>query len=436
MKAEMRSHFGVSRTKDRGPGDVGRRVCRLPGFWRWWLSLRRWGPWAWPVGPRPRSRVRTRSSRFERQRAGGSTGSMGIWTMRTDGSGQALLLEVGQTTTDPAWSPDMNPAAAGYQGKIAFIADGDVWVAQADGSGPTNLTQSPLQSAAERDPAWSPDLDPATAGYQGRIAFASNRSPCQGCPANEDVYTIAADRWRRAAAHRGTEQRPRAGLVAGRHVDRVLDQPGRSRRYPGGVGLYVMDATGQSETKIPATTADGVGTNATFPNWSPQGTRLAVNGDANHPGIRVVDPASGTIGAAAERLPERFGRRRELPGLVTAGRQDRLHATAAERAHERLRHRGDEHGRQQRGQPDTERRHARRGPRLAAGGGTGGRDCRRPSRASPSPAAAFQKATSFAVSWSSTDSGSPWAASAGGRTTCAPQRDQHERGVRRRMPGG
>ena len=129
---------------------------------------------------------------FERQRTGGSAGSMGIWTMRTDGSGQALLLEVGQSTTDPAWSPDMNPAAAGYQGKIAFIADGDVWVAQADGSGPTNLTQSPLQSAAERDPAWSPDLDPATAGYQGRIAFASNRSPCQGCPANEDVYTIAA----------------------------------------------------------------------------------------------------------------------------------------------------------------------------------------------------------------------------------------------------
>ena len=85
---------------------------------------------------------------FERHRSGGSSGSMGIWTMKADGSGQAMLLEIGQTTTDPAWSPDMNPATAGFQGKIAFIADGDVWVAQADGSRPTNLTNSPIQSSA------------------------------------------------------------------------------------------------------------------------------------------------------------------------------------------------------------------------------------------------------------------------------------------------
>ena len=186
---------------------------------------------------------------FERQRSGGSSGSMGIWTMRADGSDQALLLEVGQNTTDPAWSPDMDPAAAGYQGRIAFIADGDVWVARPDGGGPTNLTNTPAQSSAERDPAWSPDLDPATAGYQGRIAFASTRSACQGCVANEDVYTIQTTGGGelRLTEEANSDREP-AWSPDGTSIAFWTNRA-RSTGYPDGVGLYVMDVSGGNERR-------------------------------------------------------------------------------------------------------------------------------------------------------------------------------------------
>ena len=192
----------------------------------------------------------------------------------------------------------MDPAAAGYQGRIAFIADGDVWVARPDGGGPTNLTNTPAQSSAERDPAWPPDLDPATAGYQGRIAFASTAAArAKGCVANEDVYTIqttGGGELRLTEERTATESRP--GRPTGPRSPSGPTGRG-STGYPDGVGLYVMDVSGGNKRKIRATTPDGVSTNVSFPNWSPQGNRIAVNGDANHPGIRVVDPR-----------PERSGR--------------------------------------------------------------------------------------------------------------------------------
>ena len=55
-------------------------------------------------------------------------------------------------------------AFPGSQGQLAFVRAGDIWVADADGSNPTQLTTHP---AADRSPRWSPD--------GRRIAFASNR---------------------------------------------------------------------------------------------------------------------------------------------------------------------------------------------------------------------------------------------------------------------
>ena len=55
-------------------------------------------------------------------------------------------------------------ALHGQQGKLAFSKDGDIWVANPDGSNVTQLTTDP---ATDRKPSWSPD---------GRkIAFSSNR---------------------------------------------------------------------------------------------------------------------------------------------------------------------------------------------------------------------------------------------------------------------
>lgn len=56
-----------------------------------------------------------------------------------------------------AWIPQYVGPGAGATGKIAFESDRDsnidVYVMNADGSGPTNLTNNP---ASDKFPAWSP----------------------------------------------------------------------------------------------------------------------------------------------------------------------------------------------------------------------------------------------------------------------------------------
>lgn len=56
------------------------------------------------------------------------------------------------------------PAFAGHNGKIAFTKAGEIWTMNADGSNPTQLTNT---GGGNRSPRWSPDGT--------RIAFASGR---------------------------------------------------------------------------------------------------------------------------------------------------------------------------------------------------------------------------------------------------------------------
>jgi Tol biopolymer transport system component len=70
----------------------------------------------------------------------------------------------------PAWSPDGT--------KIAFVRRGDIFVMDADGSNPTNLTYS--QSMDNQGPAWSPDGT--------RIAFSS--APNAPNSTNRDIFTL------------------------------------------------------------------------------------------------------------------------------------------------------------------------------------------------------------------------------------------------------
>jgi hypothetical protein len=93
-----------------------------------------------------------------------------IDTMNSDGTGRVTVTQ----GTDPNWSPD--------GGRIAFAAtlahDGpfDLYVANADGSGRTNLTNS---SANEGQPAWSPDGT--------KIAFVTDKD------GNQEVYAMNSD---------------------------------------------------------------------------------------------------------------------------------------------------------------------------------------------------------------------------------------------------
>jgi TolB protein len=165
------------------------------------------------------------------------TGAWFLSIMDADGSHPLRLAT--SSKTRPAWSPDGT--------KIVFSRkDGDNWdiyLVGADGTGLTNLTNSP---SADLDPVWSPD------GSQ--IAFSSDRS------GDLEIYVVRVDG---------------AGLVRLTHNPGSDEQPQWS---PDGsriaflrswmpAGIYVIGPTGSNEVQI--TTGGG------NPRWSPDGARIA-----------------------------------------------------------------------------------------------------------------------------------------------------------------
>lgn len=172
---------------------------------------------------------------FVRKRAGNAD----LWVADGDGSRPTQLTRTPADEENPSWSPDGR--------RIAFSRDGWIYVLRADGLGE-------MQVARGREPDWSPDGE--------QIVFESDRD------GDSDVYVVRA---------------------AGGGLRRLTDDPSRERSPAwsplGGRIVYVSDLSGNDE--IHAVRPDGRGklrlTNAAGrdlePTWAPNGRRVVFVGD-------------------------------------------------------------------------------------------------------------------------------------------------------------
>jgi len=179
-------------------------------------------------------------------------GSMQIYAMNADGSGQTRLTYSGANDDYPRWSPNGS--------KIVFQSDRDnpesgsfdIYLMNADGSGQTRLTTHPNDDSAA---VWSPD--------GSKIAFQSARNGV-----DYQVYVMNADGSGQVNISNTTANDTQPSWSPdGAKVALASD-----RDQAGFSSIYVMNTNGSNQTRL---TFSGSGFRDEQPSWSPNGARLA-----------------------------------------------------------------------------------------------------------------------------------------------------------------
>jgi TolB protein len=171
-----------------------------------------------------------------------SDGDEEIYLIKSNGTGLTRLTTNSAADVQPAWSPD--------GGKVAFATNQDgnfeIYVMNADGQIRTRRTVAP---GVDQAPAWSPD--------GSRIAFTSDRD------GNTEIYVMNADGSNpmRLTNHPESDTDP-AWSPDGSRI-------AFSSTRDGNAEIYVMDPTGSALTRLTSNYVDDV-----QPAWSPDGTKL------------------------------------------------------------------------------------------------------------------------------------------------------------------
>ena len=186
-------------------------------------------------------------------------GGTDIYSMTSSGTGIKQLTShstLGSSDTAPDWSPDGS--------KIAFIRNSSVWVMNADGSSPTQVS---TDQGGHFRVSWSPDG--TKLAYDYRAFGASTQIVVMNADGlnRHTLTTTAYDSENPAWSPDGT----RIAFDSNRQPPNFVSQ------------IYVMNADGSNQTAL---TSDQYP--STDPAWSPDGSKIAFTGTA------IVVPPNGT----------------------------------------------------------------------------------------------------------------------------------------------
>ncbi|HYI34726.1 MAG TPA: hypothetical protein VEX88_14795 [Glaciibacter sp.] len=188
------------------------------------------------------------------------SGSLDLWLMGSDGSGEIQLTTSPDAEGLPSWSPDGMRLA--FMSAADLESNGDICVINADGTGLRNLTDT--ADVYETTPSWSPD--------GGQIAYGTWNGD------DHQIHVMESDgRRSRLVAPDGNWP---SWSPDG---ERIVFSTGRGTMD---LDLWTMNRDGTGQSLL----ADGE-SELNQPAWSPDGQTIAFISSAGDP--KATDPLKG-----------------------------------------------------------------------------------------------------------------------------------------------